>query len=362
MSDSSLSLPSDPGADERIDPFGRLTAFSIDHLARYALASKLAKGKRVLDAATGTGFGAFLLAEAGALKVDAVDLDQAALDMAQRRFGHSAIHYQRVDLDSLEQLPEGRWDVVTCFETLEHLPHPERFLGALKARLAPGAHLLISVPGEADANENNPFHLQHFTRASFETLIGKFFPQCTLLTQRNGVAVEFSATIASPSRVHELPLGEGDPVPVDGYLAIAGDSVPSDLTEGHLWISPAVWHQFMTERKQLHDQCSHFAGEHAKIFKEHSDLQEKFSVCLAWGTYYHHQSTNQHPKEDFLADLQEKTFATSRQLQSELEAARKRIHELENALAEAIDHAPNGRAERRKAATLDFLRRWRRKR
>src|SRR5207244_3069057 len=50
-----------------------------DHLARYHFAAPYCADKRVLDVATGTGYGANILRKQGAAEVVAVDREQAAL-------------------------------------------------------------------------------------------------------------------------------------------------------------------------------------------------------------------------------------------------------------------------------------------
>ena len=50
-----------------------------EHLVRYQLAAKLARGKKVLDIACGSGYGANILAEAGAAQVIAVDISSEAV-------------------------------------------------------------------------------------------------------------------------------------------------------------------------------------------------------------------------------------------------------------------------------------------
>jgi SAM-dependent methyltransferase len=354
--------PADSGAEERLDPFARLSPFSIDHLARYSLASRVVRGRRVLDAACGTGFGAWILAEAGARQVDALDGDAGALEEGRARYHHPAIHYAEADLEDPEALPAGPWEVVCCFETLEHLRDPRAFLAALRPRLAPGAILLFSVPGEADATEANPFHLHRFTATSFAELLTEFFPAPRLLAQHFGAAVAFGAETEAAPRVETLPLLPGTPAPAtDGYLALIGESLPPDLLAPRLWLSRAVWHALMNERRELHAQCRHFAEAHREVFEAHADLQRKFSVCLAWGQYYHHQVEHKDPVPHFLDALQAQAYAEVQALRADLDATRRRLVELEQEREALLQAQPDGLATRRRLGFRDFLQRWRRR-
>src|SRR4051794_26999689 len=59
----------------------------VEHLARYAWATALASGLRVLDAGCGLGYGAAMLAEAGAESVAAVDVAAEIVDVARDQVG-----------------------------------------------------------------------------------------------------------------------------------------------------------------------------------------------------------------------------------------------------------------------------------
>ena len=54
-----------------------------EHLARYEWAAALAPGRRVLDAGCGTGYGAHILAAAGAAHVTGVDTAGAVIEAAR---------------------------------------------------------------------------------------------------------------------------------------------------------------------------------------------------------------------------------------------------------------------------------------
>ena len=47
---------------------------------------------------------------------------------------------------SLDQLGGEKFDVVSFFDALEHIPEPEQFLAQLRGHLSPGARLLVVIP------------------------------------------------------------------------------------------------------------------------------------------------------------------------------------------------------------------------
>ncbi|MFW6354739.1 MAG: class I SAM-dependent methyltransferase [Verrucomicrobiota bacterium] len=355
------TLPSTEGVEERVDPFARLSPYSLDHLARYALASSQVEGKRVLDAASGTGFGARLLAECGAARVDAVDLEEATLEVGRERYPHAAVHPRRADLDQPGSLPEGPWDLVCSFETLEHLRAPGVFLSEVAARLAPGGLVFLSVPGEADAAQDNAFHLQHYTRESFTALLREHFREVVVLEQRLTVGVAFGATEGATEvgPAEELPL-EATPPPVDGYLAIAGETIPKELKGAFLWHAPAVWAQLAAERRQLYAECTRFADEHRRTFAELADLRQKFSACLAWGQAYYNTATGEKAEgEEPIEALRTATFAEADRLRAALTAAERRAEALEAELAQLRSFRPGGEAHGRLKRIAAFFHRWR---
>lgn len=50
------------------------------------------------------------------------------------------------DVQDLRAIATATYDTVTCFEVLEHVPHPDRAAGELARILAPGGSLLVTVP------------------------------------------------------------------------------------------------------------------------------------------------------------------------------------------------------------------------
>lgn len=128
----------------------RVVAWS--HTSRFRLASHLAaayKGRRLLD--YGCGDGTFLALSHGTFaRAIGADIDRRQLEDCRRRFsGMDGIEF--VHVTELEGAPyDGAFDVVTCMETLEHCPDPERvrLLDDLARLAARGGRVVISVPIE----------------------------------------------------------------------------------------------------------------------------------------------------------------------------------------------------------------------
>jgi SAM-dependent methyltransferase len=159
-----------------------------EHWHRYAFALPLARGRRVLDAACGEGFGSALLAGA-ATSVIGVDIDPQAVSHARGRYGARAgLDYREGDCTRLEALPEASFDLIVSFETLEHVAEQERMLDGFARLLAPDGVLLVSTPDKRtysdDTGFRNEFHVRELYREEFEALLAPRFPHRRLYGQK----------------------------------------------------------------------------------------------------------------------------------------------------------------------------------
>jgi 2-polyprenyl-3-methyl-5-hydroxy-6-metoxy-1,4-benzoquinol methylase len=123
------------------------------HVYRYELAAQyLLPGERVLDAASGIGYGAQVLTEL-------VDIHYTGLDKIEpaEEFKHLGHFHAGVDLANF--VPQFSWDVSISFETLEHVEDP-----ASLARLLKQARRLVILSTPTRPTRHfNPYHLHDFT-------------------------------------------------------------------------------------------------------------------------------------------------------------------------------------------------------
>lgn len=101
------------------------------------------EGKTALDVGCGAGLLAEPLARLGAT-VTAIDAAPELIEVAR---AHSTAQGLEIDYraGAVEAL-NGRFDLVTCLEVIEHVADPQSFLGTLAQRLAPGGLLILSTP------------------------------------------------------------------------------------------------------------------------------------------------------------------------------------------------------------------------
>ncbi len=158
-----------------------------EHWHRYAFAAELVKGKSVLDAACGEGYGSALLAE-HADQVLGMDIDAQSVAHAEQRYAeHGNLRYRQGDATDLD-LPDASIDVIVSFETLEHVHEQERMLAGFARVLKPNGLLLISSPDKATYSDaighDNPHHVRELYREELESLLKEHFPATRLLAQK----------------------------------------------------------------------------------------------------------------------------------------------------------------------------------
>jgi len=135
---------------ERFVP-GTAGRMKLEHLQRYALCRGLVRGKRVLDIATGEGYGAAMLC-GPASRVIGVDVAADAILHARAKYRAANVHFV---VGACEAIPlaAGSIDVIVSFETIEHLVDHDAMMREFRRVLAPGglagrSVALVEVTGD----------------------------------------------------------------------------------------------------------------------------------------------------------------------------------------------------------------------
>lgn len=170
-----------------LDNSSRSNVIYDEHLLRYDFAKEFVKGKVVLDIACGSGYGSKILAEAGATKVIAVDVDAGALESARKNHFHEAIEYKAGDAADIG-LEEKTVDTAVSFETIEHLEDSETFLKELSRVVKDDGLVIISTPNVKVSGAKNPFHFKEFEKEEFASALKRYFPNLVMAEQTNAVA------------------------------------------------------------------------------------------------------------------------------------------------------------------------------
>jgi len=146
------------------------------NLLRYDLIRKTHPSGSILD--VGCGFGHFLLTgrEMG-YATSGVEMCRANADFVQKQFG---IPVWRGDF--LDFPETGTFDVITLWDTLEHMDHADKTIEKASRLLKPGGLLVVQVP-QADSLlarllgsewwAMGPDHANYFSRTTLGTLLEK---------------------------------------------------------------------------------------------------------------------------------------------------------------------------------------------
>jgi len=157
------------------------------HLAAYLFARELVRDRTVLDAGCGEGFGTVLLAET-ARHVTGIDYSADAVAAATASYARPNLAFRRLDVATLPSL-DLRFDVITNFQVIEHLPDPSAFLRAVRAALNPDGVLVLTTPNRLMTASENPYHLREYTAEELEALLRPVFGRVELRSMMGNAAV-----------------------------------------------------------------------------------------------------------------------------------------------------------------------------
>jgi len=177
-------------AEERLanDPTSELWG---EHRSRYRFAAQFAAGQRILDVASGAGFGLQMLRRAQSWPIG-LDYDAAALHEIRRLEANALL--VRADATCLP-LASATIDLVVSFETLEHVSDARAMVLEIRRVLKRGGRLVLSTPNRAfgppERHTSNPFHIKEFTADELHELLGEVFQDVQLYGQRPNDAYRY---------------------------------------------------------------------------------------------------------------------------------------------------------------------------
>ena len=126
-----------------LERFGAGWERAVEHADLLALLPE-ASGRRVLDLGCGAGQLAHHLATTGAADVVGVDVSERMLALAQERWSHPRVTYQRAAMEDLAFAP-GRFDLIVSSLALHYVEDYAGLVRRLGQWLTPGGVLVYST-------------------------------------------------------------------------------------------------------------------------------------------------------------------------------------------------------------------------
>jgi SAM-dependent methyltransferase len=170
------------------------------HVAVYDWVAGQVAGRRVIDMASGEGYGADLLASRAA-SVVGVEANPDAFEHARLRYRRANLRFER----SMVEVYAEPCDAVVFLQTIEHLEDPGAVLDHFRSMLRPGGTAYVSTPNvltlapEGAEKSGNPWHVREYRAEEFRALCEASFESVELL----------GVFHARKLRLHELAIRAG---------------------------------------------------------------------------------------------------------------------------------------------------------
>ncbi|HET6550998.1 MAG TPA: class I SAM-dependent methyltransferase [Solirubrobacter sp.] len=150
------------------------------HLAVYEWIAARTHGRRVVDLASGEGYGAAVLATTAASVV--------GVDANPEAFEHARLKYPQVTFErTMVELWQGDVDCVVFLQTIEHIPDPEAMLDHIRRLIRPDGVAFVSTPNvltlapRGAERSGNPWHVREYRPDEYRALCARHFEHVDLL-------------------------------------------------------------------------------------------------------------------------------------------------------------------------------------
>jgi len=172
---------------ERFLPWSEVDETHFEHIHRYFFAKKFVKGKKVLDLGCGEGYGVNILAKE-AKSIVGVEIDKNTIRHAKQKYRSKNIKFIYGTISEIPIQEEHLFDVIVCFETIEHVRAQKNVLKEVKRLLKKNGIFIASTPNKKiyseEEKQRNPFHKKELTISEFQHLLKSFFSYIELYGQR----------------------------------------------------------------------------------------------------------------------------------------------------------------------------------
>ncbi len=257
-----------------------------EHLARYTFAARLARGKRVLDAGCGAGYGSAELADA-ALSVVGVDVAPEAIEFARANYALPNLSFEESSVTTLPHA-DGSFELVVAFEVIEHLSNWNEFLLEARRVLAPTGQFIVSTPNKLYYTESrgadgaNPFHVHEFEFKEFCEALNAVFPHVSMFLENHVEGVAFQPY--DRGNTVEVRVDSSEPAPDESHFFLAVCAHRPQVGNPTFVYVPRSANVLRERERHIELLEGELATKNAwleKALAEHEDLMRQFSELQA---------------------------------------------------------------------------------
>jgi SAM-dependent methyltransferase len=262
-----------------------------EHWHRYLIAAQYANGKRVLDVASGEGYGSHLISRT-AQSVTGVDVSSEAVAHANEKYPASNLRYLCASCTDIP-LPDASFDLIVSFETIEHITEHEQFLREVNRLLAPGGVFLISSPNRPEYSEktgyNNEFHVKELDRTELKSLLDTHWSAQKWFAQRAAFHSMVWPLDTAPTGAAALSVEGDSAYPAEVYFLVfcAKDVVLLEQVTRHVTLVAdrdngvyAEWSRTYKENAELHAKLATYIQQPPPAIATHT--KEIANVTQPW--------------------------------------------------------------------------------
>lgn len=156
----------------------KLEDIRLDHRKRYEFAKNFINKENciVTDGACGVAYGSYILASnQNVQKVQAIDISKEAIEHGKKYFNNNKIEYFLSNLED-KDIPTLSPDYFISFETIEHLPNPEKYIKKISENIKDNGIFIGSTPNETimPYSPHFSYHTRHFTQDELKEMLTKY--------------------------------------------------------------------------------------------------------------------------------------------------------------------------------------------
>ncbi len=279
-----------------------------EHFARYAFARRFAKGKIVLDAGCGTGYGAAEMA-LEAKEVAGIDAAPEAVAYAKKHYPLTNLHFAAGSCLALPFANES-FGLIAAFEVIEHLAQYRTFLAECGRTLRREGLFVVSTPNKTYYSETraevgaNRYHEHEFEAEEFEAELRRVFPHVAILMQNRAEAFAFHPEKAFWPADGRIDGGNGSARDAHFFVAVCSHQAVFDersfifvpraanmlrererhviAVEGRLEAARAALRVQKAELEE-HNRWAVSLDAELKTAREHIERQERLAAEMAAG-------------------------------------------------------------------------------